>query len=189
MSTLHAPDVFKTPLMLCECMLEWMHENNPMYIKDKSLKDIFYVKYHLTQFINNNHDRNKNEEHNNTSDKTNNKNDNDRQETIDRLDIPAWDWHAISKKMLDRGIPYSPIHCAVLWKYIAYGKKYNDISYLDSNTILDSDEDMEDPFYQPFTAIRRFSLCKNSENPQLFLPSLPGPPDILHTVGVSDACY
>lgn len=197
------PDVFKTPLTLCECMFEWMYESNPMYAKDKNLKNMFFQKYNISMSMNG--DNKHNNDSNNTSlNKSNddttgtmndnyNNNDNNNHEddknNIDKLDdplkVPAWDWDTISKKMFDRGVPYSSVHCAILWKYVAYGKKYSD--NLNSN-VLNEDEDKEDAYYQPFTAIRRFSLCKNSDNPQLFLPSLSFDckiQDMLQATGVS----
>jgi len=179
-----SPDVFKTPLMLCECMFEWMHEVNPMYSKDKSLKDNFFQKYNIVINMhinmNNKHADNNKDDINNINSNGNRKDDlnhdnnnekhDDHQDTIDSLNAPVWDWDTISKKMYNRGVPYSAVHCAILWKYIAYGKKYSDHH---DNNVINEDDDKEDAYYQPFTAIKRFSLCKNSDNPQLFLPSLP----------------
>ena len=196
------PDVFKTPLTLCECMFEWMYESNPMYAKDKNLKNMFFQKYNISMTINVDNKLNNDSSNddlvinnNNTNSVMNDDNNNnnhinhDKNNIVDMVDdqlkVPAWDWDAISKKMHDRGVPYSSVHCAILWKYVAYGKKYNDNLY--SNAMND-DEDKEDAYYQPFTAIRRFSLCKNSDNPQLFLPSLSFDckiQDLLQATGVS----
>lgn len=192
------PDVFKTPLTLCECMFEWMYESNPMYAKDMNLKSMFFQKYNISMTINvdnkgndalTNNDDNTNgvmNDNNNNNNHINHDKNNIVDMVDDHLKVPAWDWDAISKKMYNRGVPYSSVHCAILWKYVAYGKKYSDNLY--SNAMND-DEDKEDAYYQPFTAIRRFSLCKNSDNPQLFLPSLSFDckiPDLLQATGVSN---